>query len=391
MTLAHAPASGREIFEKARKDRRDLFPKERFGASLSEAKLDGVVASSQANVTYTGGVWTPDPLLWTFVVTTASGRQSVITNEADAFVYRNYSWITDIREFRFGPESSQRAVQLLVDTLDDLGLSNAAVGTESGTLAPWISAHLSRALPEVSWRDAAALFERCRQIKTPAEQNILRLATYMTSKAIETAFALSRAGEFEKQLANRMQSHVLALGADALGHLHVASGLHSTIVHCMPLESPMEPGEVVHVDFGAAFAGYRTDISRNAVIGRPTSRQAEIYRLLREIEELLFEKLRPGVKASEIYDFAQRQHESRSLVYPWGTQGHSTGLGVHEGFEFAKAEETLLEEGMVVNVEPTHIEPGDARYHIEDSVLITRDGCEVLSRFSVVEELFVIQ
>jgi Xaa-Pro aminopeptidase len=384
-------AVGRETFENARKDRSQLFPKERFTNTLQQEGIDAAIAISAPNVTYTGGVWTPDPLLWTFVVTTASGSQGVITNEADAFVYRTYSWIKDIREFRFGPEAPEHAVQLLVEMLDDFGLSGSVVGTETEVLAPWISKQLTSAFRDATWRDATRVFERCRQVKTRAEQDILRLATYMTSKAIETAFALSRQGETEKVLANRMQSNVLALGADALGHLHVSSGVHSTIVHCMPLESPMDFGEVVHVDFGAAFAGYRTDISRNAVIGASRPRQAQVYQLLREIEEILFESLRPGVQASEIYELAQREHQSRGLVYPWGTQGHSTGLAVHEGFEFARGDETELEEGMVVNVEPTHIEAGDARYHIEDSVLITRAGCEVLSRYTPVHELFVIR
>src|SRR5690349_2096453 len=110
---------GRDAFENARQERSSLFPKGRFGAELQKAGLDAVVASSAPNVTYTGGVWTPDPLLWMFVVTSASGAQGVVTNEADAFVYRKYSWIRDVREFRFGPEASKQAVQLLGELLND--------------------------------------------------------------------------------------------------------------------------------------------------------------------------------------------------------------------------------------------------------------------------------
>jgi Xaa-Pro aminopeptidase len=217
------------------------------------------------------------------------------------------------------------------------------------------------------------------------------LAAYCTDKAIQTAFALTAPGATEKSLAALMQANVLALGADATGHTHVHAGVHSTIVHTLSLERPMRPGEVVHVDFGAAFAGYQTDISRNAVIERPNPRQREIYAGLLEIERLLIDRLRPGVAACELFELAVRAFEQRGLTHPWGTLGHSIGVSVHEGFEFAAGEETVLEPGMVVCIEPSHIEPSDARYHIEDTIVITDGEPRPISTFAPIDELFPIK
>jgi Xaa-Pro dipeptidase len=89
--------------------------------------------------------------------------------------------------------------------------------------------------------------------------------------------------------------------------------------------------------------------------------------------------VKPGVTACELWDASQREIQGVGLVHPWGTMGHGTGLSVHEGFEISKGAKFVLEPGILMNIEPSHIEQGDARYHIEDTVLVTDTGCELLS------------
>jgi Xaa-Pro aminopeptidase len=343
------------------------------------------------NVTYTAGAWIPFPLLFAFVITTSSGEQAAVVNEADAYFLGAYSWIEDIRGFRFGPASDADALALLRELVHELGLRSSAIGIELSYMSHRAFAQVQEVLPAVRWADISSVFENARLIKTDAEIELFGAAAYVTDKAIQTAFALSRPGQTEKELAAGMQSNVLRLGADAIGHSHVHAGVHSTIVHTLSLEQPILAGEVVHVDFGASFAGYATDLSRNAVVDRGSARQHEIYRALWEIEQVLFEKLRPGVRAADVFSEAQQQFDRHGLVHPWGTLGHSTGLAVHEGFEFAERSEHILAPRMIVNIEPSHIERGDARYHIEDTVLITETGNEVLSNFAPVDDLFVIR
>ena len=382
---------GRRVFDRARQDRRALFNGSRLQGAVERAGLDAVIAVSPTNVTYTGGAWVPHPLLLSFVVTTASGEQGVVINEADEYYFREYSWIADIRGFRFGPAADADALSLLQGLVHDLGLSRAKLGIELSQMSTTASEQVATALPDANLADARQIFEHARLVKTPAEIELMRLAVYCTDKAIQTAFALTRPGATEKSLAASMQSNALNLGADATGHTHVHAGIHSTIVHTLSLERPMVPGEVVHVDFGAMFAGYATDISRNAVIEGSSARQRDIYAKLFEIERVLIDALLPGVRASEIFDLAQRQFKARELVHPWGTLGHSTGLAVHEGFEFARDADVVLEPGMVVCVEPSHIEHDDARYHIEDTLVVTEGQPELISNFAAIDDLFVIR
>jgi Xaa-Pro aminopeptidase len=384
-------AGERALFDRARRDRRPLFAAERLEQAMATRGLDALIAVSPANVTYTGGVWVPHPLLSSFVVTTASHEQRVVINEADEYYFNEYSWIDEIRGFRFGPHATDDALALLQEATGELGLERAVIGVELGEISGAAARQLEAALPSATLVEGHDAFEEARLVKTEAELELLTLANYCTDKAIQTAFALTAPGATEKSLAALMQANVLTLGADATGHTHVHAGVHSTIVHTLSLERPMAPGEVVHVDFGAAFAGYQTDLSRNAVVERPSRRQREIYSGLLEIERLLIEALRPGVAAREIFELAGPAFAARGLTHPWGTLGHSIGVSVHEGFEFSSGEDTVLEPGMVVCIEPSHIEQGDARYHIEDTLVITQADPRPISSFAPIDELFPIR
>lgn len=386
----------RDLLDRVLTDRRDLLNMDRLNADMAEKGLDGVVALSQSNVTYTGGVLMPTSLmeLWTFVATTAEGNQGVVVNEAEGYLFREYSWIEDVRSFRFASsrvESNQQAIALLADMLQDMGLGEGRLGIEKTYLPVVYWEELVERVPRAEFVDASNVFEYARLVKTPTEIELFRLAAYYTDKAIQTAFALAKPGDTEKAIASQMQAIVLRLGASELGYAHIHSGAHANVIHAWPMGKPLEPGEVVHVDFGGIFGGYCTDVSRNAIVNRADPDQEAIYRRLWEIEQLVFEHIRPGTVAGELFDIAQRAFEEAGLLYPWGTFGHSLGLRVHEGFHISHGSDVVLEPGMVIAIEPTHVEQGKARYHLEDNLLITEDGVELLSNFMDTERLFVIR
>ncbi len=101
--------------------------------------------------------------------------------------------------------------------------------------------------------------------------------------------------------------------------------------------------------------------------------------------------MKPGAIAGDLWDLTEREFQKQALVYPWGTIGHSTGLSVHEGFEISKGSPVALEPGMIINIEPSHIEAGDARYHIEDTFVITETGKQLLSSFTDIQTMCVIE
>jgi Xaa-Pro aminopeptidase len=369
----------RAVFDRARRDRVGLMNEARLREQIGSAGLDGVIASSQVNVIYTSGAYLAIDVVPVFVVTTASGEQAAVVNEADAEFLRAYSRLRDVRSFRFGPNSEQDAVSALGDALTDLGLSEASLGLEVASVSSARLALLRERGPKVSWSDAGPVFEQTRMVKTERELEILATAASVTAQAIESAFAQSDRSDTEKSVAGRIQANALLAGADDLSHANVNAGVHSTLGHSISLEKTVEPGEVIHVDFGAKFGGYCTDVSRNAVMAAPSEKQLDIYRRLFEIHVNLLDWLQPGLTASEVFARTETEFAQSGLTYPWGTIGHSIGLAMHEGFELAAGSEVVLEPGMVVCVEPSHIEPGDARYDVEDMVVVREQGVEVLS------------
>jgi Xaa-Pro aminopeptidase len=376
--------AGQDVLDLARTDRRGLIELGRLSAAISGRGLDAVVASSSPNVTYTGGSFIDFPPLISFVVTTADGRQGIVMNEADSIYFREYSWIEDIRSYRYAAslvEANLEAVGVLAELLRELGASER-VGVEDTHLPALYRDALGRELAGATLVDATDAFDEVRVIKTPGEVERMGYAARASDKAIHTGFALARPGDTEQQLAAAIQGAATRLGADALDHADVHAGAHATVVHAWPMGLRLEPGQVVHVDFGAVFGGYRTDIARNAVVGEPSTEQRRIYQPLADAKQAMLEAIRPGVTAGEVYDAGQRTIEAGGLVYPWGTLGHSIGLSIHEGFEITRGSERVLEENMVLNIEPSHIEAGSARYHVEDNLVVTAGGARLLSDFS---------
>lgn len=381
-----------DILELARTDRRSLIDFPRLQAGVQAGGFDAVVASSSPNVTYTGGSFIDFPPLITFVVTTAGGRQGLVINEGDAAYFREYSWIEDIRSFRYRTstvESNLEAVRMVADLLRELG-ATAVLGIEGAHLPTLYLDALQRELPTATFSDAGDAFEAVRVIKTKAEIDLLSYAARATDKAIHTGFALVRPGDTEQQLAAIIQGAAVRLGADGLDHADVHAGAHATVVHAWPMGIALGVGDVIHVDFGAVFGGYRTDIARNATVHAATSRQRDFYRPLWVARQRMLEEMKPGATAGEVFQIGQTAIESEGLEYPWGTLGHSIGLSIHEGFEIVRGSERVLEENMVLNIEPSHIEPGHGRYHLEDAVCITNNGARLLSDYSPTEEPAVI-
>jgi Xaa-Pro aminopeptidase len=367
----------RALFDQARRDRQGLMDDGRFREEIEREGVDAVVACSHVNVIYTTGVYLPVEVSTpSFAVMTASGERAAVVNEADEMFVKKY--VDDVRMYRFEGGEREKAVAHLGDILNDLGLAKSKVGIELGALPSSLDELVRMAAPNVQWVDAKAVFQRARLIKTADEISLLAAAARATDRAINDAFDAADGSVTEKGLAARIQANALLAGADGLSHTNVNAGVHSTLGHVTSLEEAIQPEQVIYVDFGAKFAGYCTDLARNAVMTTPNDTQLDFYNRMFEIHLSLIDWLRPGITGGEVYDWAQKQYDKAGLSYPWGTFGHSIGLDMHEGFELSVGSPHLLEPGMVVCIELTHTEP-DARYHVEDMVAIDESGAEIIS------------
>ncbi len=213
--------TGLQVFDLGRTNRRNLFNLERLQKGVIKGGHDAVVAASLPNVNYSGGSFQRSATLLTLVVTTADGRQGMVVNEADYYYYRKYSWITEMRSFRYLANTASMnatAIGLLADLLKEMGLSHANIGVDQSAIPSVFVDQLERLLPQATLGDGRNAFDYARLIKTPGEIELFRYAALYSDKAIATAFANTRPSDTEKTVAARMQASVLALGADLIDH-----------------------------------------------------------------------------------------------------------------------------------------------------------------------------
>jgi Xaa-Pro aminopeptidase len=231
--------------------------------------------------------------------------------------------------------------------------------------------------------------ERARIIKDALEIAALREAGRRLGRIAETVETLVRAGRTERAVAADIDAAIREAGfSKPAFETIVASGPNSALPHARPTDRRIEAGDPTVLDFGGVYDGYCVDLTRTVQLGAPGEALARLYGAVAEAQQAAIQAVRPGVTASEV-DAAARQVLDRHGLgdaFGHGT-GHGLGLEVHEEPRVARPAprvvDAVIEPGMVFTVEPGAYVPGVGGVRIEDDVLVTESGCEVLTRADV--------
>ena len=248
------------------------------------------------------------------------------------------------------------------------------------------------ALPVDSLTSAPALVpterlvERGRLVKDADEVVTLREAGRRLGALALTVPDLVRAGRTEVAIAADIDAALREAGFSRPAfETIVASGPNSALPHARPTDRTVEAGEPTVLDFGGVYDGYCVDLTRTVQLGAVSERQARLYAAVGEAHTAAIRAVRPGVAASTIDAAARSVLERHGLGEAFGHgTGHGLGLEVHEEPRIARQSPRLpdqvLEPGMVFTIEPGAYVPGVGGVRIEDDVLVTGDGCEILTR-----------
>jgi len=252
-----------------------------------------------------------------------------------------------------------------------------------------------RALEElgIQFRDLSGLVPSLRRFKDEKEIGFIEKAAAIASEAFLMVLERLESGISERDLANDLEYTIKSLGAEGGWPDHgfvVVSGPRSSLPHGVPTSRKINPGDWVTVDFGAAFEGYVSDITRNFVIGEPDARAKEVHQILQNAHLTAAAELAPGVKCRDIDGRARKCIEDAGYgeFFNHGL-GHGIGLEVHEKPRLSSLSEDVLEPGDVVTVEPGIYIPETGGMRLEDDYLITRDGARRLTS-DLAQELFLI-
>ncbi len=238
----------------------------------------------------------------------------------------------------------------------------------------------------------SGLVERLRRVKDKLEIDAIRQAVWYAEKGFAVLRASLRPEKTEKQVADELENELRLFGAEGCSFPSIiAAGARAALPHAKATRQPIGASDFVLVDWGADGGLYKSDLTRLLVTGKISPKLERIYRVVLNAQLKAIEAIRPGVLAHDVDQVAREVIGQAGFGRNFGHGlGHGLGLQVHEGPRLTANSRVVLKPGMVVTVEPGIYLPGWGGVRIEDDVLVTRTGCEVLTHVpKQLEELVV--
>ncbi len=345
--------------------RRDLVRRQ-----LRAQNLQALLVTHPVNVTYLSGF---------------SGEDSyLLVTDEHATIISDPRFSTQLAEECPDLELAIRSpgTSLATQTIELLashGLST--LGFEPDHLSVAAHQQLVTGLPTVVWRAAPGIVETLREVKDKEEIATLRQAIWSAEKAFGMLRAGLRAGRTEKETADDLEHQMRLFGASRASFpTIVAAGERAALPHARPSDRPIGPGEFVLVDWGAVRGGYHSDLTRVLATSKIPPKLERVYGVVLKAQARAIAAIRPGASGHEIDAAAREVIAGAGFGKCFGHGlGHGIGLEIHEGPRLSRNQHRPLRPGMVVTVEPGIYLPGWGGVRIEDDVLVTRTGGEVLS------------
>lgn len=344
---------------------------DRLRTKLRAENLDALLVSTFSNVSYLTGF---------------SGDSSYLVVGRDKTILVSDGRFTEqIREECLGLETHIRrttGVKMSAAVAKVCrSLKIGRLGIDAGAMTVAEAGEMRGAMAKIEIAETAGFVEALRATKDADELRLIRDAIRMAETAFTAFRSTLQAGESEKQVADRLEMLVRKAGAekgsfDAI----VAVGPHGAQGHAKPDGRPLVEGQPIVVDWGAAGRFYISDLTRVLCLRTIPAKLEAVYKVVLKAQERAIRKIRPGIKGQDVDAEARATIENSGFgrFFTHGT-GHGIGLEVHEAPALRPNSDAILRPGMVVTVEPGIYVCGWGGVRIEDDVLVTRTGHEVLS------------
>ncbi|MGE7365688.1 M24 family metallopeptidase [Desemzia incerta] len=226
----------------------------------------------------------------------------------------------------------------------------------------------------------AGLIEELREVKDETEIATIRKACEIADSAFKFILGEIKTGMTEIEVANKLDFHMRSLGATGVSFdTIVASGVRSAMPHGVASEKRIEMGDMITLDFGCYYQGYVSDMTRTFAIGDPGQKLKDIHQLVLDAQLMVNEAAKPGITGVELDAVARNYFAKYGYADAFGhSTGHGIGLEVHEGPNVSRLAEKAFVPGNVITNEPGLYFPDLGGVRIEDDLVITETGNEVL-------------
>ena len=333
---------------------------------LKKARINCLIVTKPANVTYTTGFSGDDS--WAVIT---KGAVYLLTDSR--YVEQARKECPDCR---------------IIQRLDSLAAAVAELvkkfkSVETVTVEKSISlAALGELKRQVKTRvkSAANIIETFRNVKDAGEIAAIKGTARIAAQALKQTLEFIKPGISENELAGMLDFQIRKLGARSSFETIIALGPNASRPHHQPGRKKLKKNDTVLIDFGVRYKNYCCDLTRCFAVGRPSAFYRKACDAVKEAQAAALKMVKPGAKISEVDAAAREVIVGHNLpVYGHGT-GHGLGLEVHEEPIVAKSIKGKLQAGMVFTIEPGVYIPGKLGVRIEDDVLVTETGCEILTR-----------
>jgi Xaa-Pro aminopeptidase len=346
---------------------------------LPDAGVDALLVTNLVNVRYLTGY-------------TGSNGLALIGFSGCTFV-TDFRYVEQAAEQVDAAFDRRRGERDLLETVEEL-LPGGPVrlGFEESHMSVRTHRRLRELLPErVSLIGVSGVVERLRAVKEPAEVDSMRRAAAIADDALRSVLERGLVGRTERDVALELEQRIRLLGSEDVSFpAIVAGGAHAALPHASPRDVEISRGELVVIDWGARVDGYNSDCTRTVAAGAADEDAASVYSLVLEAQLAGVGAVRPGADGRDVDSAARDLIEAAGHGTEFGHGlGHGVGLEVHENPRLSQRSDDVLAAGNAVTVEPGIYLPGRLGVRIEDLVIVTDDGCEILS--SIGKELIVVE
>jgi Xaa-Pro aminopeptidase len=281
----------------------------------------------------------------------------------------------DIRAYN---QFTQEAADLLADALLEAGVGAGQIAIELDYMPAQDYIRLRERLPRARFVPCRELYFNARMIKTDDEIAVLAEVGKLTDQVMGEVLRDIRPGMTEKSVAQIIGNKMLEGGCDGL-KCQVGSGVRSGITNCTPTDKAIEQGDIVRVEILGDMKYYRSNVTRTAVVGKPTDEQRDIWDVMIGAREACKSMLKPGTAVADLYRTYVKYLRERNIEPTLKFLGHGIGQTIHEEPYITESRTVVLEPNVTCTMEPLYMIPGRMGFHVEDMYRITPAGFEAMT------------
>jgi Xaa-Pro aminopeptidase len=336
---------------------------------MAALKVDGVFIYSDVNRNYITGFTGDD----SYIVVTSSNAVFITDSR---YTEQAENQVVDFQV----KDHEGKLIPYITGLIRSLGIQR--LGFESSNMIYDMYVELKKELAEIEFVSLEGAVENLRQIKDEGEVEKIARAQLIADEAFTHILGFIKPGMTEKEIGLELEFYMRKKGASGLSFDSiVASGKRSSLPHGTATSKTVEKGDFLTLDFGCVYDGYCSDMTRTVVIGRATERQKELYSIVLEANNTALMYVKPGITGAELDEIARKVIENKGYGKYFGhSLGHGVGMMIHELPHISKKNCQPIKPGMIITDEPGIYIPGYGGVRIEDLLLVTEDGCRVLSK-----------